>query len=403
MDSAILEQVAREAGADSGVEPERLGPFLAEVLLIAQSGDRLSSAQLERLSWEGDKAAREGIALPRLLDLYLSALWRLFATYHTSADSDSSREWRGVPSDRHRAESSWNVPMTLLRAGDDAAAAIAEGFAAAQQRSLQFDAAGRRELFEDLLAGSHDPHLLAERANSFGFNLAASHHVLVAETQRDHFDSGPLPTRVESLLRSEFGVTDGLVATKNGRLVLVLPGQIGPMETRLAEFIAAESHSDDAVVGAGSTHPGVLGVRQSYEEAIEAVEIAGIAGRSAHFGGSASTRLVLFSSLVPQRLLRSNPLLSAELVSTVLGPLNAARNSGDHLMETLAALASSGGNISAAARQLHVSPRAVSYRVQRIVELTSYSPLEPEGRFVLELARQCALLERQSRGGAVGT
>ena len=38
------------------------------------------------------------------------------------------------------------------------------------------------------------------------------------------------------------------------------------------------------------------------------------------------------------------------------------------------------------ARALHLSPRAVGYRLQRITQLTGHSPYDPEGRFVLELA-----------------
>ena len=44
------------------------------------------------------------------------------------------------------------------------------------------------------------------------------------------------------------------------------------------------------------------------------------------------------------------------------------------------------GNVSATARALYLSPRAVVYRLERIAKLTGHSPQDPESRFVLELA-----------------
>ena len=63
-----------------------------------------------------------------------------------------------------------------------------------------------------------------------------------------------------------------------------------------------------------------------------------------------------------------------------------ARGGGEHLIETLQAHIAASGNLSATARALHLSARAVGYRLERIAQLTGHSPHDPEGRFVLELA-----------------
>ena len=73
-------------------------------------------------------------------------------------------------------------------------------------------------------------------------------------------------------------------------------------------------------------------------------------------------------------------------VTAILGPLQHARGGGDQFIETLEAFFEASSNISGAARRLHLSPRAVVYRLDRIKQLTGYAPLEAEGRFVLELA-----------------
>ncbi len=56
------------------------------------------------------------------------------------------------------------------------------------------------------------------------------------------------------------------------------------------------------------------------------------------------------------------------------------------MIDTLAAFFDNQGSATAAARQLNISVRAVSYRLDRIRALTGYAPTEPTQRFTLEAA-----------------
>ena len=66
-----------------------------------------------------------------------------------------------------------------------------------------------------------------------------------------------------------------------------------------------------------------------------------------------------------------------ELMDAVLAPLATARGGAEPLLVTLEAYFASGGNASLSARSLHLSVRALTYRLQRIAELTGRDPADP--------------------------
>ena len=72
--AAITRAASREAG---GVPAGLLGGYLPAVLDAASSGRRLSAAELAEYARSGEQAAEGGVALRGLVDLYLSATWRL--------------------------------------------------------------------------------------------------------------------------------------------------------------------------------------------------------------------------------------------------------------------------------------------------------------------------------------
>lgn len=67
-------------------------------------------------------------------------------------------------------------------------------------------------------------------------------------------------------------------------------------------------------------------------------------------------------------------------------PLTTARSGVRPYLDTLMALLYSQGNYTATARQLHLSVRAVTYRLDRIRDLTGYHPGEPTQQFTLHAA-----------------
>lgn len=75
-----------------------------------------------------------------------------------------------------------------------------------------------------------------------------------------------------------------------------------------------------------------------------------------------------------------------DLVSATLRPLTEARGGAAPLLETLAAYYETGGNTTETARRLHLSVRAVTYRLERVSALTGRDPTNPADRFTLNTA-----------------
>jgi DNA-binding PucR family transcriptional regulator len=353
----ITVDAEREAGAPAGL----LGSYVTASLENAIRGRRLPAEAVEEFRSQGEAAAEQGVELPRLLDLYLSATWRL-----SDAVTTGERPPRDV--------GSWAT--ALFRASDDAAAAVCDGYQSAQRRAMRREEAIRREFVDDLLGGRSEGESLLELARQVGFNLAGDHRCVVATTGRALRDAGPVQARVEAALAETHEGT-GIVATKDGALVCVVPSARTDAGSVVLDYVR-RAESGTWRVGVGGCHAGATGVARSFREAREALSI----GERLDLPGPVAD----FVDLAPLRLLTRDIVLLRETVATVLGPLEAARGGASPLLETLDAYFDEALSTTAAARRLHLSVRAVSYRLERIATLTGRSLRDPHDRFILETA-----------------
>jgi len=92
------------------------------------------------------------------------------------------------------------------------------------------------------------------------------------------------------------------------------------------------------------------------------------------------------AGLLVYRVLLRDRTAIAELVEDVLAPLQRARGGAGPLLDTLAAYFACGGVATEAARRLHVGVRTITYRLERIRDLTGYAAADPAHRFTLETA-----------------
>jgi len=128
----------------------------------------------------------------------------------------------------------------------------------------------------------------------------------------------------------------------------------------------------------GRTLTGAAAVRVSYEQACDALDLAQRLKLAAPVVDAAE--LVIY-----QVLLRDRAVVN-ELISTVLGPLAAARGGAGPLLATLDAYYATGGVATTTATRLHLSVRAVTYRLQRVRELLGQDPTDPAVRFTMHAA-----------------
>lgn len=379
----MFQRIAADAAADAGgVNRELLGDFLPNLAAAVAAGRRLPRSQVQHCRARGQQAAREGVALPTVLDLYLSAAWRL---------------WRDLPdvnspsSDPRAVATAGEV---MLRAADDAVAALAQGYQLARRGVVREQEAARREFVDDLLAGTGDVAGLLERATGFGLDLSGPHAVAVVRAEKHFTDGTPLMGVLERAVQERAGSGETLVASKDTRLVAIAaapsPGSVHALVQALLGVLAPAGADPGGVdlrrrvevggwqIGVGRARPGPGGVRASYDEARNALELVATLGR-------ADPVVYAQDLLVYQVLLRDRAAIT-DLVNVVLAPLEQARGGAESLLHTLAAYFDSGGNAAQTARATHLSVRAVTYRLDRVRRLTGHDPTESTSRFTLHAA-----------------
>ncbi|MFI7321338.1 PucR family transcriptional regulator [Streptomyces venezuelae] len=336
--------------AGHGIPEVYLDGYDRILAAAAATGRRLTRDELDSRRALGERAAEAGLGLRALVGAHLSA-----TRGHWPVTGDADR---------------------VLAAVEQAVDALAEGYERAQRLAVRQQEAARREFIDDLLHGRSDLGRLAERAERFGLRLSYEHAVAVAQGPCGHEEGDAVPREVESALVGRFGNRSILLTTKEGRLVCIAPGDQG----EVLAFFAKHAYAaiDGARVVIGRPQPGPGGVVQSYEEALNALDLA--------------ERLELDEPVLHAADLLVYPVLTrdrqamADLVVHTLGPLRQARGGARPLIDTLTAFFDSGCVAAEAARRLSLSVRALTYRLERIHRLTGANPADPVHRYTLQTA-----------------
>jgi hypothetical protein len=350
------------------VDRELLGDFLDRLAAYGpdHDWDRHTNAAFAAL---GARAAEQGVTLRALVDLYLSAAWRAWSRLPAVIGEDTTAV---------RA-----AGQRVLHACDDVVAALAEGYISAGRAVVRREEAMRREFVDDLLAGTADPAGLLVRAQSYGLQLTGAHTVLLARAATPSHETSPLLAEVAAALAGPLGALEALITTRDGEFVIVLPS-LSPqtLDAVLTAAHRALTSGDrwrkQAWLVLGRPHSGPSGVARSFSEARNALDLA--------------ERLRL-----PQPIVRTEDLLIyqvllrdraavCDLIDTVLTPLRQARGGAEPLLETLETYLGSGGNTTRTAQRLHLSVRAITYRLDRIATLTGLHPANPGHRYTLHTA-----------------
>jgi sugar diacid utilization regulator len=339
---------------------------------------RPKRGELDAVGLLGRRAAEQGISAGRVVQLYLSAARRL---------------WQDLPMVvRSRDREAVRAAATaVLHVIDDAVATLAEAYADARRDLVRREETLRRELIDDLLRGDSDLGGLVERAEPFGLDLARVHQVALAAPSRRLPDADAAISALEAVMFDRLGDRDVLVATKDGLLVVLAPadaaaaGRISPgleASNELGQLMHRElsrlRRGRPWRVTVGRPHSGLYGIARSYEEAREALTMAG----RLHVDRPV---LNAHDLLIYRVLLRDQPAI-VDLVHAVLSPLTQARGGAAPLLDTLQAYFDTNGVATESAKRLHVSVRTVTYRLDRVKTLTGYDPADPAHRFTMHAA-----------------
>jgi sugar diacid utilization regulator len=322
--------------------------LLAEVSV---TGRRLTRDEIEFRRALGEQAAEAGHGLRTLVSAHMAAARAAWPSTPGSSDS-------------------------VLAAMQQVMDAFAEGYERAQRLAVRQEEAARREFIDDLLYGRSDLGRLAERAERFGLRLSHAHAVAVAQGRTAYGEGDSVPRRVEESLVARFGNRSILLTTKDGRLLCVAPGDQDDVLAHFAKQAYAATDGGRVAIGRAQSGPG--GVVQSYEEALNILELA--------------ERLALDDPVLRAADLLVYPVLArdrqamADLVLSALKPLAAARGGAQPFLDTLTAYFDSGCVAAETARRLNLSVRALTYRLERIHKLTGANPADPAHRYMLQTA-----------------
>ncbi|WP_448608318.1 PucR family transcriptional regulator [Geodermatophilus sp. URMC 60] len=360
--------MAASAAAACQAPVELLGGYLPMLADAAINGRRPDPWELDAVRELGRRAAARGVGARGAVDLYLSASWRL---------------WRQLPvvvrsSDPEKVR---RAAEAVLRVLDDAIGVLVDGHQSERREMVRHEEALRAEFVDDLLRGDADVSRMVERAEPFGIDLGKSHHVVLAALWSPDGPVDRAAIALERVVVDRFGDRDVLVATKDGRVVVVVPASTAPTGD-LGPVIHAEFDRIDGGrrwrVAAGRAFPGAYGVARSYEEAREALVLADRLDLDAD--------VVHARDVLVYRVLGRDRAAIVDLVRDVLGPLQHSRSGVAVLLETLLAYFNAGDVATEAARRLRVSVRTVTYRLARVAQLTGYSVSRPDQRFSLHAA-----------------
>ena len=366
--------VAASASAACRTPVELLGEYLPMLADAAVHGRRPQARELDVIRDLGRRAAEQGVGAARAVELYLSAAWRLWRELPLEVRSRDREEVRAA------AEA-------VLRVLDDAVGALVEGHQSARRAMIRHEEALRREFVDDLLRGDADVSRMVERAEPFGLDLGRSHHVALAAPRRAGGDVDRAAIVLERVVVDRFGDRDVLVATKDGRVVVLVPGvgATAPSSAQTLDVSRVVHEQLDRLgtgsawrVAAGRAFPGAYGIARSYEEAREALALAERLDLDADVVGA--------RDVLVYRVLGRDQTAIVDLIRDVLGPLERVRGGPGVLVETLHAYFDAGDVATETARRLHVSVRTVTYRLARVTDVTGYSLARPDQRFALQAA-----------------
>jgi len=365
--------VALSAASACEAPAELLGEYLPLLADAAINGRRPDAVELDAVRELGRRAAAQGVGAGGAVDLYLSAAWRL---------------WRQLPvvvrsSDPEKVR---RAAEAVLRVLDDAIGVLVDGHQAERREMIRREEAQRAEFVDDLLRGDADVSRLVERAEPFGIDLGTPHRVALVAPRDGEGAVDRAAIALERAVVERFGDREVLVATKDGRVVVVVPGGPAPARGVPGDGVGAALHQElrrRRVAGrwrvaAGRAFPGAYGVARSYEEALEAGTFADRIG--------VDSDVVDARDLLVYRVLGRDQAALVDLVRDVLMPLEQVRGGAAVLLETLRAYFEAGEVATDAARTLDVSVRTVTYRLARVAQLTGYRVSEPEQRFSLHAA-----------------
>ncbi|RAS67345.1 CdaR family transcriptional regulator [Lentzea atacamensis] len=368
----------RSTGPPPDEMPAGVPVFVQALRDISQAKRPLSAKERRDLHDAGADAAERGVPLRELIKEHLGVMGRTWATLpgvDAAANTDALKR----------------IAEAVFQAAEDAVGELTKGYEENQRWTIRRAESLRREFIDDLLTG-RDLGQLAERAERYGLQLAGTNVVAAASASRPFLESGAATTSVQAAMSLRFSSRHVLVAAREGLLVCVVPHDLGGAPEEFARQVG-EVVGRNTVwrVGLGQPQSGPGGAVRSFEQARNALDMAERL--------NLDERLVKAADLLVYQVLLRDSAALGELVTAVLEPLRGARGGAQRLVDTLDSYFASGRVTTTTAQALGIGVRTVTYRLDRVRELTGYRADDPAQAFTLQVAVLGARLLGWPRAG----
>lgn len=242
----------------------------------------------------------------------------------------------------------------------------------------------RGELLDDLIARPvDDVEALRSRARRLGVDLDAP-HVLVAVGDEAIAGTGSARQRVVSWATTYASTHGGLAAARDGRVVLMLPGQDPGGAARAVARDLSRVIGRPVTAGASGPATDPASVLTAFREADRCLTALAALGRP---GEGASTAELGFVGLLLGAMGDGGDRDVARFLVDTVGPVvdyDARR--GTALVKTLEAYFGVGGSLARAAELLHVHVNTVTQRLERVGQLLGADWQKPERALEVQLA-----------------
>src|SRR3954468_11103582 len=214
-----LTAVGASAAAACRAPLDLLSDYLPILADAAINGRRPETWELDAVRELGRRAAAQGVGARRAVDLYLSAAWRL---------------WRELPGAGRSSdpEKGRRAGEAVLRVLDDAIGVLVDGHQSERREMIRREESLRAEFVDDLLRGDADVSRMVERPEPCGIDLGKPHHVALVVPQDEDAALDRAAVVLERAVVDRFGGREVLVAAKDGRVVVVVPGGSAPAFAR---------------------------------------------------------------------------------------------------------------------------------------------------------------------------
>jgi hypothetical protein len=263
------------------------------------------------------------------------------------------------------------LESTAHRFFNDLAAALADGYLASRRGRDGTGDGSAEDLLGCVLAS---PPKLGEArrvARAADVDLEGPWQVTVVSSRGER-----LPPAVNVRIRQAlFGTVVLTTPVADGLVVAVAQG---PTTGEWPDL------GSEVVLGVGGIHGDVRGLRDSHEEALEALDLARRKGAS----------VLRFEDAWFDRFLLGS-VTADELADLVLEPVaHLSPNRRAAVLDTLEAYLDSGSSVGAVADALHLHRQSVNYRMQNVRRLFGERLMSANGRLALHIAVKAARLRR---------